>query len=389
MLPRCTARREDLRRSALPSLLPRPALPWPALRRPPFHRAALLLAALSLGAGCRAVPAPEAELPRAVQARPAPADPHHRLIDAVALPTGEAEFTTTRISDGAPFDRVIPSWNVPHAGAPFRVDVRARTASGWTPWLRIGDWNVDARGSDAVTESDGAKVAVDVLDLERPADACELRLRTDAGSAVATSSALRFSVVLSDRSTLDARVASASAEPWPAAAPVSIDVPKRSQRVDGGEIGGRICSPTSVAMTLEHFGAGAPTVELAHQIFDPHFGIFGNWNRAVQAAFDRGVPGRLVGVSSWATVARYLERGQPLVASIRAGEGELRGAPYTKTAGHLLVVTGLGAHGAVHVNDPASKTTAAVSRVYRREDVERVWFANGGVAYALGPEAAE
>ena len=78
-----------------------------------------------------------------------------------------------------------------------------------------------------------------------------------------------------------------------------------------------------------------------------------------------------------------------IVASIRAGEGELRGAPYTKTAGHLLVVTGLGAHGAVHVNDPASKTTAAVSRVYRREDVERVWFANGGVAYALGPEAAE
>ena len=63
----------------------------------------------------------------------------------------------------------------------------------------------------------------------------------------------------------------------------------------------------------------------------------------------------------------------------------LRGAPYERTAGHLLVVTGLGPAGQVLVNDPAAHWPGDVRRTYLREDLERCWFEKGGVAYAFDP----
>jgi len=360
--------------------------------------AALALAGCGAGGPLEARPTDDAASGRAASvprvddpaADPAAGDPLHRHLPAPAVAAGAARFETGELSDGAPFDAVLPSWNVPHGGLPFEVDVRVRTVEGaaWSPWLRIGDWNVEERASKPTVSFDGGRVAVDVLDLKAPADACELRFTFTGEAAPEGLDGIEAWVVLSDTSALEERVREAGDERWPGKR-TRIDLPRRSQRVDGGEIGGRICSPTSTAMVLEHFGADVPTVELAHEIRDPHHGIFGNWNRAVQAGFDHGVRGRLVRVSSWETVAAFLRNGQPLVASIRASEGQLRGAPYEKTAGHLLVVRGLGGGGAVLVNDPAARSAAGVSRTYRRDDMEAVWFANGGVAYAFEPLSDE
>jgi hypothetical protein len=77
------------------------------------------------------------------------------------------------------------------------------------------------------------------------------------------------------------------------------------------------------------------------------------------------------------------------VASIKADEGQLRGAPYERTGGHLLVVTGLGPGGVVHVNDPAAPWPGVVPRRYMRADMEQVWFGRGGVTYALAPPSPE
>lgn len=317
------------------------------------------------------------------EAGPSP-EPLHRSyrLTAPAEPVRAESATgllTPILDDGRRFDEVLPSWNVtPEAS--FSVDVRvAENRDGtWTEWLRIGDWNIAERAGDEVLRFDGGKVAVDVLHLEAPLGAAQFRILPAGESTIEVD---RFDVVLTDTSALPERVRSAGEERWPNR--LRLEVPQRSQRVEDESIAHRICSPTSVAMVAAYHGTDAPTADVAEVIHDPHFEIYGNWNRAVQGAYSLGVPGRLTRVSSWDAVRELLEENGPLIASIKAAEGDLRGAPYDSTNGHLLVVTGLGVGEAVHVNDPAAGRVASVNRVYRREDMEKVWFANGGVAYAL------
>lgn len=310
------------------------------------------------------------------------ADPlhEHRVIRELRALKGGA-IVTEELVASTPFTECLPSWNV-DTHVPFNVEIRTRPAGSdlWTPWLLIGDWGVSSRPEDVVTACDEARIAVDVLEAITPQERTQLRFTT-AGDATLDPAAIRASVVFTDAIRLGDRVAAASEEPWPL--PIQLSVPARSQRAAGEDIGHRICSPTSVAMVAAYHGEPVPTREMAATVLDPHFDIYGNWNRAVQGAFTHGVPGSLVRVSSWETVDRYLRGGCPLVASIRAAPGELRGAPYEKTAGHLLVITGLGLGGVVFVNDPAASWPGTVPRRYMRADLEQVWFRNGGVAYAF------
>ena len=45
------------------------------------------------------------------------------------------------------------------------------------------------------------------------------------------------------------------------------------------------------------------------------------------------------------------------------------------------------ADGDIHVNDPAARTAETGVATYYREDMEKVWLANGGVGYVLLPPA--
>src|SRR5690606_38594615 len=157
----------------------------------------------------------------------------------------------------------------------------------------------------------------------------------------------------------------------------------RSQRVEEPSIAGRICSPTSVAMVLAYRGVEVPTAEVASRIFDGAHGIYGNWSRAVQSAFTWGVPGYLARFSRWEDVERAIASGQPLIVSIRVRPGELPGAPYPSTAGHLLVITGFDDDGNVLVNDPAASDARLGQIAHSRERFENVWMRNGGTSYVL------
>ena len=83
----------------------------------------------------------------------------------------------------------------------------------------------------------------------------------------------------------------------------------------------------------------------------------------------------------------FVEAGIPLVASIAAEPGALRGFPLSNgTAGHLVVIVGFTRVGAPIVNDPAAESNAAVRRVYDRTEFERVWLeGGGGVVYVIAP----
>jgi hypothetical protein len=158
----------------------------------------------------------------------------------------------------------------------------------------------------------------------------------------------------------------------------------RHQGREAPEIASRICSPTSVTMTLAYAGVSRPTAEVAAIVYDAEHDIYGNWNRAVQGAFLLGVPGYLLRVNDWPQASELLAEGTPLVISIAAKEGQLAGAPYASTAGHLLVLAGLDGAGGAIVFDPATPVGGETPRRYALADLETVWLRRGGVAYRIG-----
>lgn len=296
------------------------------------------------------------------------------------------------------FQEALLSWNVSlpkGTGVCVELRVRENGKMPWSPWLYVGDFGPvtppplylrkdDPGGprfdfaAPLTTSFDGGKIDVDFFVSERTWNRAQYRVRTvnaEPGNAQA---------VLLRRVTLcfSRKVEGAPTQPAPAL-DKRIAVPFRSQKTEKPEIAGRICSPTSLAMMLEHRGVQRTTLEVAELCFDRRHDIYGNWTRAIQGAFELGVPGYLARFQDWKSVEGSINAGQPLVISIAAKVGELEGAPYEKTAGHLLVLTGFDGKGGVHVNDPAVSDPASGARVYRRSDLERVWMARGGTAYVL------
>jgi hypothetical protein len=306
------------------------------------------------------------------------------LSPAGPKPADEAAFASATLTPAHPFRDLLVSWNVdtpPNAG--FRIEIRVARAGGeFSPWLYVGDWG---RLPDLPreTQCEGAKIDTDFLRGATTFERAEVRVRAwstgdarDAELVVA-----RLALCFSDRET---RVPAPAQEA--ARGALRLPVPPRSQKTEDAAIAGRICSPTSVAMVLGYRGASHPTAAVAERAFDAANDIYGNWPRNIQAAYSFGVPGYLTRVVSWREAEKLIRAGQPIIASIAAREGQLRGAPYTKTDGHLIVITGFDAKGGVHVNDPAVADPKKAQLVYAREDLELVWLQRGGTAYILEPK---
>ena len=139
-------------------------------------------------------------------------------------------------------------------------------------------------------------------------------------------------------------------------------------------------------MVLAYRGIDRPTAEVAALLYDAENKIYGNWNRAVQGAWLLGVSGYLTRVATWAEAARFVADGKPLVASIGVKEGQLTGAPYPQTAGHLVVLCGFDGEGRAIVMDPAVPVGDEEPRLYSLAELETVWLQRGGFAYVLGAD---
>jgi hypothetical protein len=135
-------------------------------------------------------------------------------------------------------------------------------------------------------------------------------------------------------------------------------------------------------MVLAYYGARVDLAALAREIFHPGLDRFGVWPAAIVAAARRGLAGYLLRFPDWASAAWCLERGMPVIASVRYGAGELAGAAIAETTGHLLVLTGWEG-GEVLVNDPAAATAGEVARRYPLDGLRRVWLARAGIGYVL------
>ncbi|MEO6711780.1 MAG: C39 family peptidase [Planctomycetota bacterium] len=299
-------------------------------------------------------------------------------------PAQKEDEYTSPVFDCAPFDECLVSWNARHSKATgFGVEISVARAADQTfsPWMWIGEWNVSARPKELALEFEDAKIDVDTFTSRSTWSAVRLRVRVRASESGQLRFALeRLSIVPTLRAEHAVSIASTGKT---LAISARLAVPFRSQRVEAPALASRICSPTSLSMVLAYRGVDVPTSEVARRAYDPFHDIYGNWNRAIQTACSFGVPGRLERIHDWHRAEELLAKGQPLILSIAAKAGQLHGAPYASTAGHLLVLCGFDEASRALVNDPAADTASAGQTAYSRDDLETVWMKRGGTAYVL------
>jgi hypothetical protein len=171
----------------------------------------------------------------------------------------------------------------------------------------------------------------------------------------------------------------------PAAAhALAVAPPTLSQMTAPPDLAPRICSPTSVAMVLAHWGCRDPWLGIVDECRDPATGMYGVWPLAIAAAARRGSMGAVEAFSNWDAPLAVLARGIPLVTSIRFEKDVLPDAPLPRTGGHLLVVFAAGPE-LIGVNDPAAPDLASVTRSYPAAAFTAAWLGHRGAAYIILP----
>ena len=163
-----------------------------------------------------------------------------------------------------------------------------------------------------------------------------------------------------------------------------VRVPALSQMGVDGDRRHHICSPTSVAMVMAACGRPAPLPAFADACRDRQTGLYGVWPVNLFAASRLGLIGAVETFHDWRDACRVLDRGLPLITSIRFARDGLTGAPLAQTGGHLVVLRGVEGD-EVLVNDPAAPDAASVPRRYRRSEFARAWLTYRGAAYILCP----
>ena len=295
------------------------------------------------------------------------------LVTAVGVGEVLLEFPECR--PRVPVRHVVPSLSVlTDIDYSVRFEVSTEIGGTWSPWVgTVGIGPAEFPSLPAAT--DAFTSDVDLFTAGASVERLRLRIRVRASDPrallaapwIATLSACDLGSLAPERSTVSTP---------------RLPVPTRSQMEEPAEIARRICSPTSVAMVLDYWGAEPALGPLAAEIFHAGLNSYGVWPAAIRAAGRRGVAGYLLRFPDWASAAWCLERKLPIIASLRYAAGELTGAAIAETAGHLVVFTGAEADD-VLVNDPAAATAAEVPRRYRLAEIRRVWLDRAGVGYVL------
>jgi hypothetical protein len=340
---------------------------------------------------------PAAEIADWERIAPGPADPPEARV-ALASPPFAAEGCA----------EAIASWAASTTpGTWVEIQLRAIYGERPTGWYRIASWDsalAESRRSsfDAQRDADG-RVATDTLLLNAPPDALQARALLCAAPGVGELPALESLAVCGtgeasdkvtrwqgDRATNSHLVTLSPGQPV-------IELPHyRSQYTYEGGAGW--CSPTCLSMALAYwhgrtadprlapFAAASCVPELAvPMVYDPLYEGAGNWPMNTAYAASLGLVAYVTRLHSLGQLARWAAAGVPLVASLAWKPGELEGAPIEKSAGHLILITGVDGE-RIYVADPAAAHAEEVARSYRAEQLYARWQANSdGTVYIIHP----
>lgn len=273
-----------------------------------------------------------------------------------------------------PYNQGLPSWNgtAPDANSSFLVQMRFPYGGGWSPWLTVGFWKRYWWSSYGVTSYGGGYVDIDYVKLSSYVSSWQFKVTLmRSGLEVSSPTVHKISFFVSDSRT----TASADISQIVSDAPDEIFVPTEFiyQYAVDPDIGGSICSPTSVAMILRSYNTSVDPLGFALDTRDPYYSIFGVWPRVVQNASEYGLDGAVTRYRSWSQAREVLAGGGRISMSV--------GPPLY--AGHLMMLAGFSSGGDPIVHDPARSDGYAY--VYDKTQLSRSWFEKGGVAYTFYP----
>lgn len=277
-------------------------------------------------------------------------------------------------SSEQPFNEGLPSWNgfAPrNTNSSFAIQMRFPSGSNWSPWLTVGYWQKDIWGNNygATSWSDG-KVDVDVVKLYSYKSKWQFKVvmsRTDV--TLESPNINKLSFFASDSRTTDVFSVIQAINDNPD--PIFIETEFYYQYGLDDEIGGEICSPTSVSMILRSFGIELDPVQFARDNYDEHWGMFGVWPRVVQNASEFGVDGAVTRYRNWSDTREVLAKGGRIAISV--------GPPLY--SGHLMMLAGFNENGYPIIHDPAQ--SGGYSYMFNKGELSRSWFEKGGVSYTF------
>lgn len=292
--------------------------------------------------------------------------------------------TVENVAPGIAFRDVIPSWNLPNTGrAQITLELRAHRAVGTTKWFTLGQWNLDAaagvRQSLKNQKDVDGDVLTDTLSLAEPATSVDVRV------TVLPVRAARVELLTLNFSSPEPE----GTAPLPPMQPTEIiDVPMKAQGdYPKPEV---ICSPTALAMVLEHWAAkqtrpdlNRDVPEVTEGVWDTIYDGAGNW--AFNVAYAGSFPGMRSYVARFGSISDlrpWIEAGIPVVCSV--ARSLLHGKPLDpKEKGHLVVLIGFDANGDPVFNDPGKREE--LRRSYKLADFEAAWRHSQRTVYIVHP----
>ncbi|MCF7740185.1 MAG: hypothetical protein K9N00_00185 [Candidatus Marinimicrobia bacterium] len=190
------------------------------------------------------------------------------------------------------FNRGLPSWNgsAPDKSSAFAVQMRFPDGDSWSPWLTVGFWKNYIWSSYGSTSYAGGYIDYDYVKLNGYEKEWQFKIMMKRTNNDYPSPTIhRLSFFVSDTRTTNSISIPELVDDDPEE--IFIDTDFLHQYDIDDQIGGSICSPTSVAMILKSYDIAVDPLDFARDTQDPYYGLFGVWPRVVQNASQYGLDG--------------------------------------------------------------------------------------------------
>lgn len=272
------------------------------------------------------------------------------------------------------FNQGLPSWNgtAPSNGSSFKIQMRFPYGTGYSPWLTVGYWKTNLWSSYGSTSYGGGYIDYDYVKLNSYQNSWQFKIIMTRNSAsIQSPSIYKLSFFVSDSRTTTSIDYNAILNDKPP----EIFVPTTFVYQYGvdPQIGGSICSPTTVSMILKSYNISVDPYQFALSTYDPYYKMFGIWPRVVQNAAEYGLDGAVTRYRTWSEAYEVLANGGRIGISVSQ----------PLYSGHLIMLAGFNSAGNPIVHDPAKSN--GYSYVFNKSDLSHSWFDKGGVAYTFYP----
>lgn len=274
----------------------------------------------------------------------------------------------------APFSSLVASVNVQNSDGSLLLEMQVCQGGVWSKFYQLGYFSAQENKSFSAQEDAVGRVAVDELQLTRPAQQYRLRLTvTGAISWREVHVCGVYAPFVYDEEK------AALLPPGACALPVN----PLSQKEQSTPEKDRICSPTSLCMALNALGKKVTLLQVMQGVHDSASCIYGNWIFNTAYASRRGLDAYVRRFSALSELAEFCTEKSLVIASVSYGENELPGSPQGQTSGHLILVRGW-QDGKILTADPAACCAKEVLRAYDAKAFARAWLKNKqGAAYIV------